>query len=67
MQTSTVKLSKVKDTSKLFRFDAEYFQPKYLETEGLIKKQKHSQLRELISVLTDYYSGPHISDTNFSC
>lgn len=56
MQTSTVKLSKVKDTSKLFRFDAEYFQPKYLETEELIKKQKHSQLRELISVLTDYHA-----------
>jgi len=56
MQTSTVQLSKVKDTSKLFRFDAEYFQPKYLETEVLIKKKKHSQLRNLISVLTDYHA-----------
>jgi len=56
MQTSTVQLSKVKNTSKLFRFDAEYFQPKYLETEVLIKKHKHLQLRELISVLTDYHA-----------
>ena len=56
MQTSIVHLSKVKDSSKLFRFDAEYFQLKYLETEVLIKTHKHSQLRELISVLTDYHA-----------
>lgn len=56
MQTSTVHLSKVKDSSKLFRFDAEYFQPKYLETEVLIKTNKYSQLRELISILTDYHA-----------
>ncbi len=56
MQISTVHLSKVKDTSKLFRFDAEYFQPKYLKTEGLIQKHKYSELRDLISVLTDYHA-----------
>ena len=56
MQISTVQLSKVKDTSKLFRFDAEYFQPKYLETEILIQKHNYSELRELISVLTDYHA-----------
>ncbi len=56
MQISTVQLSKVKETSKLFRFDAEYFQPKYLETEVLIQKHNYSELRELISVLTDYHA-----------
>ncbi len=56
MQVSIVKLSKVKEASKLFRFDAEYFQPKYLITEGLIQKSKYSELRGLISVLTDYHA-----------
>ena len=56
MQVSTVNLSKVKKTSKLFRFDAEFFQPKYIETEGLIQKSKYSELRDLISVLTDYHA-----------
>ena len=56
MQISTVQLSKVKETSKLFRFDAEYFQPKYLETETLIQKHNYSELRELISILTDYHA-----------
>lgn len=56
MQISTIHLSKVKATSNLFRFDAEYFQPKYLKTENLIQKHKYSELRELISVLTDYHA-----------
>ncbi|MBW2739951.1 MAG: hypothetical protein JRE64_14150, partial [Deltaproteobacteria bacterium] len=56
MQTSTVHLSKVKETSKLFRFDAEYFQPKYLKTEVLVQKHKYSELRGLISILTDYHA-----------
>lgn len=56
MQVSTINLSKVKETSKLFRFDAEYFQPKYLKTEVLIQKSKYSELRDLINVLTDYHA-----------
>ena len=56
MQVSTVPFSKIQKASNLFRFDAEYFQPKYLETENLIKKSKYYELRDLISVLTDYHA-----------
>jgi type I restriction enzyme S subunit len=56
MQVSTVRLSKVKDTSKLFRFDAEYFQPQYLKTEALIQKHEYTELRNIISLLTDYHA-----------
>lgn len=56
MQQSTVTLSKVQTESKLFRFDAEYFQPEYLKTENLIKKSNYDELRNLISLLTDYHA-----------
>lgn len=56
MQNSIVSLSKVKASSRLLRFDAEYFQPKYLETEKLITSIEHDELRNLISVLTDYHA-----------
>lgn len=56
MQSSVATLSKVITSSKLFRFDAEYFQPKYLKTEELIKKHKHCELRNLIDLLTDYHA-----------
>jgi len=56
MQHSIVSLLKATDSSKLFRFDAEYFQPKYLETEQLITNIDHAELRNVISVLTDYHA-----------
>lgn len=56
MDVSLVQYSKVKDSSRLFRIDAEYFQSKYLHTEKLIKSKKHSELRTLISLLTDYHA-----------
>lgn len=56
MQHSIINMSKIVNSTKLFRFDAEYFQPKYLITESLIKKHKHDELRALIGVLTDYHA-----------
>ncbi|MDA3915531.1 MAG: restriction endonuclease subunit S [Deltaproteobacteria bacterium] len=56
MQSSVVRLSKVRSESKLFRFDAEYFNPKYLKTELLIKEKDYDELRNLISLLTDYHA-----------
>lgn len=56
MQSSVVRLSKVRSESKLFRFDAEYFHPEYLKTELLIKKKDYDELRNLISLLTDYHA-----------
>ena len=56
MNISIVNYSELKVNNKLFRFDAEYFQLKYLETDLLIKKHKYSQIRELISILTDYHA-----------
>ena len=56
MDVSIVPFSKVKSSSKLFRFDAEYFQSKYLKTKQLIKSKKYTELRKLISILTDYHA-----------
>jgi len=53
---SIVTLNKVKSSSKLFRFDAEYFQTKYLKTKQLIQSNKYTELRDLLSTLTDYHA-----------
>ena len=56
MNFAIINYSKVKDSTKLFRFDAEYFHPTYLKTENLIKKRTYSELRSLIDLLTDYHA-----------
>ncbi|MGM0429795.1 MAG: hypothetical protein ACQEQ2_05800 [Pseudomonadota bacterium] len=56
MQNSVINFSNVKNASKLFRLDAEYFQPKFIEIERKIKENPYSELRDLIEVLTDYHS-----------
>lgn len=56
MITSIVNLNKVKACSKQFRFDAEYFKPEYLSVENKIKALKHVELRDCISLLTDYHA-----------
>ena len=56
MKTSVVNLNKVKISSKQFRFDAEYFKPEYLAIENKIKMKQCYELRDCISILTDYHS-----------
>ncbi len=56
MQYSIVNLQQVRNATKNFRFDAEYFEPIYLDTENLIKSKDFLELRKLISVLTDYHA-----------
>ena len=56
MKTSIVNLNKVKESSKQFRFDAEYFKPEYLLIENKIKANQYRELRDCISILTDYHA-----------
>ncbi|MEW5816237.1 MAG: hypothetical protein AB1798_12680 [Spirochaetota bacterium] len=56
MITSIASLNKVKACSKQFRFDAEYFKPEYLSVENKIKASKYVELRNCISLLTDYHA-----------
>ena len=56
MFNSIVNYQEVKNSSPQFRFDAEYFRSDYLQIESLIKIKKHCQLKDVISVLTDYHA-----------
>lgn len=56
MQYSIVNLNKIVSDNSLLRFDAEYYHPSFLEAENKVKNKPHRELREIISLLTDYHA-----------
>lgn len=55
MQYSVVNLGKVVKTPN-FRLDAEFFNPRYIESEQLVFSKKNDRLGNIISILTDYHA-----------
>jgi restriction endonuclease S subunit len=56
MKCSEVSFKKILTDNSLLRFDAEYYSPEYVEAEKSVKSKPHEELRNLISVLTDYHA-----------
>lgn len=56
MKCSEVSFKKILTDNTLLRFDAEYYSPEYVEAEKLVKSKPNQELRNLISVLTDYHA-----------
>ena len=56
MKYSEIFFQNILTSNTLLRFDAEYYSPKYLEAEKLVKIKAHKELRGVISVLTDYHA-----------
>jgi len=56
MKCSEISFKKILTDNTLLRFDAEYYSPEYLEAEKLVKSKPNQELRNLISILTDYHA-----------
>lgn len=56
MKCSEVSFKKILTDNTLLRFDAEYYSPEYIEAEKLVKCKPNQELRNLISMLTDYHA-----------
>jgi restriction endonuclease S subunit len=56
MKCSEISFKKILADNTLLRFDAEYYSPEYVEAEKLVRSKPHQELRNLISILTDYHA-----------
>ena len=56
MKCFEVSFKKILTDNTFLRFDAEYYSPEYVEAEKLAKSKPNQELRNLISVLTDYHA-----------
>jgi type I restriction enzyme, S subunit len=56
MKYSIVDYKKIITDNSLLRYDAEYYHPSFLEAENKVKSKIFKELRDVITVLTDYHA-----------
>lgn len=56
MKYSIVDYKKIITDNSLLRYDAEYYHPSFLEAENKVKSKAFKELRDVITILTDYHA-----------
>jgi len=56
MKYSEIFFQNILTSNTLLRFDSEYYSPEYLEVEKQVKNKSHKELRDVITLLTDYHA-----------